>query len=163
MGFLFGKSRIDIQERERCSAYLQEELRISKLFEEPRNKIKKLGEQLSNAEADAQLIRRIQAKLTRIITLTNELIKERRNMTPIPQPAISLFTAWEQVYVAFRELARGLRKDLDPDTTIPIGPYLLSKYQEIFHKAYNEHGKLVRRLKLCDDEKEALLGNWDSF
>ncbi len=163
MGFIFGKSRIDVQEHEHCLAYLQEELRISKLFEEPRNKIKNLDEELSNAAADAQLIKRIQAELTRIIVLTNELIKERRNMAPVPKSAISVFTAWEQVYTAFKELARGLRKDLDPDTTIPIGPYLLSKYQEISYKAYDEHGKLVRRLKLSDAEKEALLGNLDSF
>ena len=163
MGFIFGKSRIDAQERERCLAYLREELRISKLFEEPREKIKILGEELANAEDDTQLIKRAQTELTSIITLTIELIKERRNMGPIPEPAIKAFTVWEQVYTAFKELARGLREDLNSDTTISIGLPLLSMYQDISHKAYDEHGKLLRQLKLSDDEKETLLINSISF
>jgi len=155
MGFSFGKSKIQGDERHKCLAYLEEELKISFLHQKERDYYEnRVTECNTRTNTTAEFLNAVKPAITQLLESTNDIINRRAKMLPIPQVAQPTYHAWGKVYATHLiwaiEVSEGSQityreKDLQRD------------YELTLVETAHEHEKSIKKLKLSESEAQELL------
>ncbi len=151
MGFLFGQPKIQGDERQKCLAYLKEEFKISALDERERqlfqNAILECSlEAKHEGMYGKELDERMSGASNRLAKAAEQIMKRRAKFVDVPDVALPTCSAWQRVYSAYSAWA----------TEQPPQPELFQQYEKYKAEAAREHYKLLKRLKLSDDEAQEL-------
>ena len=155
MSFPFGKQKIQGDERHKCLAYLEEELRISFLHQKERDYYKNtVTECTVRTNTTAEFLEAVQPAITQLLESTNDIINRRATMPPIPQVAQPTYYAWGKVYATHLIWAI----EVSEGSQITYRERDLQRgYELALVEAANEHEKLMKKLKLSESEARELL------
>jgi hypothetical protein len=170
MGFLFGQPKIQGDERQKCLNYLEEELKISAFHEKESQLLENVMLECSlKGMHGKELQERISSASTRLAKAAEQIVKRRAKLGNIPDTALATYSAWNRMYSACsvwitEQAAQEMKhaKVLMPSTSKEETERMLElfqEYQKYKLEAAKEHHKLLKRLKLSDEETQELLNN----
>ena len=185
------RSKLSDEERKKCLAYLEEEWKLRAFYAKERNiheeaiaeaAIRLNSHQITSKEFQEEICR----ASSRLAKATVELLTRRSDIWPVPDIAYEACVAWETAYSAYSAWATAQAShetEYGKVYGLPVARAKLVaegislkglrehvlQYEKCWQKAINEEKKLVKRLKLSDEERVTLLeeaenavasGNW---
>ena len=170
MGFLFGQAKIQSDERQKCLAYLAEEFKIS-AFHEKENQL--FADVMLDCSVKGmhgkELQQRISSASNRLAKASEHIMKRRAKLQNIPDVALSTYSAWHKMYSAYSVYMaeEAAQQAKHAKVLIPIPQKdeiekirkLIQEYEKYKAESAKEHYKLLKWLKLSEEETEELLNN----
>ena len=165
MGFLFGESKIQGDERQECLAYLQEECKF-RAFQEKEadlynDAVVKYGNSMTT---DSLASKEMCRAANRLSQSASAILKRRAGMASIPDVASTIYLAWQMTYSDYSAWAsaqyatiQAVANGMQPN--IARVRELLSQSEKSRHKAENEEKRLLKRLNLNINDISTMLSN----
>ncbi len=161
-------------ERRQCLAYLEEEFKIAAFDQKAReafeNAMVEAATKLNASQISSQEFQKeISQAVSRLDVAAKETVRRRDKMTRVPNIALSTFSAWHRMYLAYSAWAavKTAHEAKNARVSIPTVSkneidrtvQLFQEYEKCKVEAAKEHHKLLKRLKLSDEETQELLNN----
>jgi hypothetical protein len=161
-------------ERRQCLAYLEEEFKIAAFDQKAReafeNAMVESATKLNASQISSQEFQKeISQAVLRLDVAAKETIRRRDKMTRVPNMALSTYSAWHRMYLAYSAWAavKTAQETKSASVSIPAVSKdeiektikLFQEYEKCKIKAAKEHHKLLKRLRLSDEETQGLFNN----
>ncbi|MBA7575527.1 MAG: hypothetical protein GH159_01150 [Dehalococcoidia bacterium] len=161
-------------ERRRCLAYLEEEFKIAafdlKAREAFENAMVQSATKLNASQINSQEFQKeISQAVSRLDVAAKETVRRRDKMTRVPNIALATYSAWHRMYLAYSAwtAVKTAQEAKSARVSIPIVSKneidrtikLFQEYEKCKIEAAKGHHKLLKRLKLSDEETQELFNN----
>jgi hypothetical protein len=156
--FLSDEPNVTGQERERCLAYLREELRLAQFQEREadlnNNALVKFG---TDVMSDRRAARGYRQTVNRLAEASRAILERRSRMAAVPDAATEMFFAWQSALSKYSEWASAGASAVEAaaDGTTPNVARvqtLLAEFEQSAQRALKCEQKFVRRLGLTGND-----------
>ena len=170
MGLIFGSPKIQGEELRKCLDYLEEEFKTSAFHEKESKLFENVMLECSiKGMHGKELQQRISSASNRLAKAAEQIMKRREKLGNIPDAASATYFAWHRMYSAYSVYMteESAQQAKHTKVSIPIPQKdeierilkLTQEYVKYKAEAAKEHYKLLKRLKLSDEETQELLNN----